>query len=435
MEKNENFFLKKKILIYGLGKTGVETFDFLKKKADVYVFDDAIIKTKNLFLKQKILNFKKLLRIKFDRIIISPGININKCKLSSVLKTNFLNVYSDLDIFYCFFKNKTFVITGTNGKSTTSKILHEVLLDQKYDSRLVGNIGNPILSEKKITNKTVFVIEASSYQLDYSKIFKTKCAIILNISPDHLERHTTLNNYIDAKFKLIKSQLADSIAFVKKNDQHIIEKIKNNTFKSKIVRVDTSNVFKILKNIKNKYFLSPGNQENLSFVLKISKLLKLNKKKLYKTLNKFKGLSYRQETIFKSKKLIIINDSKSTSFASSANLLKKLNNVYWMVGGIPKKGDKFPLFKKDCKDIKVYIFGKYFEIFNKKFQNKLIIKNHKDLKASLKNIFFDIKKEKNNLIKTIFFSPAGASFDSFKNFEERGLYFNQLVKKMINENK
>ena len=246
MEKNENFFLKKKILIYGLGKTGVETFNFLKKKADVYGFDDAIIKPKDLILKKKILNLKKLSKIKFDRIIISPGININNCKLSPILKKNFLNIYSDLDIFYCFFKNKSFAITGTNGKSTTSKILHEVLLDQKYDSRLVGNIGNPILSERKITNKTVFVIEVSSYQLDYSKIFKSKFAIILNISTDHLERHKTLNNYVNAKFKLIKSQSANSIAFVKKNDQQIIKKIESNNFKSKIVRVDTSNVLKIL---------------------------------------------------------------------------------------------------------------------------------------------------------------------------------------------
>ncbi len=435
MEKNENFFLKKKILIYGLGKTGVETFNFLKKKADVYGFDDAIIKPKDLILKKKILNLKKLSKIKFDRIIISPGININNCKLSPILKKNFLNIYSDLDIFYCFFKNKSFAITGTNGKSTTSKILHEVLLDQKYDSRLVGNIGNPILSERKITNKTVFVIEVSSYQLDYSKIFKSKFAIILNISTDHLERHKTLNNYVNAKFKLIKSQSANSIAFVKKNDQQIIKKIESNNFKSKIVRVDTSNVLKILKKIKNRYFLSIGNQENLSFVLKLSKFLKLNEKKLYKTLNKFKGLKYRQETIFKSKKLIIINDSKSTSFASSENLLKTLNNVYWIVGGIPKKGDKFTLFEKDCKNIKVYIFGKYFKIFNKSLKNKLIIKNYKDLKATLKDIFLDIKKEKNNLIKTIFFSPCGASFDSFKNFEERGLYFNQLIKKFINANK
>ena len=88
---------------------------------------------------------------KFDFIIISPGIDINKCKLSKFLKKNFKKIYSDLDIFYTFFKNDCITITGTNGKSTTCKLLHDILSKQKYDVRLVGNIGNPILSEK---NKT-----------------------------------------------------------------------------------------------------------------------------------------------------------------------------------------------------------------------------------------------------------------------------------------
>ena len=108
-----------------------------------------------------------------------------------------------LSILYSFYKNKSITITGTNGKSTTAKILHDILSDQNYDCRLIGNIGNPALSEKKITKKTIFVIEASSYQLEYSKLFKSKYAAILNISPDHLERHGTINNYILAKFKQI----------------------------------------------------------------------------------------------------------------------------------------------------------------------------------------------------------------------------------------
>ena len=111
-----------------------------------------------------------------------------------------------MDVFYSFYKNKSITITGTNGKSTTAKILYEVLSDQKYDCRLVGNIGNPVLSEKKITKKTIFVVEASSYQLDYSQLFTSKYSAILNISPDHIERHRNLKNYISAKFKLLNSQ-------------------------------------------------------------------------------------------------------------------------------------------------------------------------------------------------------------------------------------
>ena len=429
MKKAKNIFLGKKILIYGLGKSGISSYKFLKNKAKVFLFDDnPKIKVK---FKKKLISYRELLKAKFDRIIISPGIDILNCKLSKFLQKNFSNIYTDLDVFCSFYKNERITITGTNGKSTTAKILHDVLLDHKRDVRLIGNIGNPALSEKKITKKTIFVIEASSYQLDYSKIFNTKYAIILNISTDHIERHKSLSNYTNAKFKLLKNQTSDSIAYVKKNDVLINRKIKKSNFKQKIYKVDTLNIEKVTKQLNNKYFISDGNKENLSFILKIASKLKLNKKKLIKTLNKFKGLSYRQQIIFDCKYLTIINDSKSTSFASSENMLKNFNHIYWILGGIPKKGDKFKLSKKECKNFKAFIFGKYHKQFVSNLKNKMKVKKFKNLKETIKKVFLEIK---NNKIKKniIFFSPAGASFDSFKNFEDRGYYFNLLIKKFIN---
>ena len=431
MIKNKNIFLGKKILIYGLGKSGVSSYKFLKNKADLYLFDDN--EKKNIKLKSNLrLNtLKEISKINFDKIIISPGIDISKCKLSKTLKKNSSKIYTDLDIFYSFYKNKSITVTGTNGKSTTAQILYEVLEDQKYDVRLIGNIGNPALSEKKITKHTIFVIEASSYQLEYSQIFSSKYAAILNIAPDHIERHKNLKNYITAKFKLLVSQPNNATAFINKNDPLITKKIDNNNLKQKIIKIDSKKSNKIYNQIKNEYFLSSGNKENLSFVLKILKIFKLNNKILLKTLNKFKGLKYRQQIIFKNKNLTIINDSKSTSFASSENLLKNLNYVYWILGGIPKKSDQFKLSKKHCKNFKAYIFSKYHKEFKKNLKNKIIVKNLEDLKDILNEIFLDIKKKK--LEKNIIlFSPAGASFDNFKNFEDRGLYFNKLIKKFIN---
>jgi len=431
MIKNKNIFLGKKILIYGLGKSGVSSYKFLKNKADLYLFDDN--EKKNIKLKSNLRldTLKEISKINFDKIIISPGIDISKCKLSKILKKNSSKIHTDLDIFYSFYKNKSITVTGTNGKSTTAQILYEVLEDQKYDVRLIGNIGNPALSEKKITKHTIFVIEASSYQLEYSQIFSSKYAAILNIAPDHIERHKNLKNYITAKFKLLVSQPNNATAFINKNDPLITKKIDSNNLKQKIIKIDSKKSNKIYNQIKNEYFLSSGNKENLSFVLKILKIFKLNNKILLKTLNKFKGLKYRQQIIFKNKNLIIINDSKSTSFASSENLLKNLNYVYWILGGIPKKSDQFKLSKKHCKNFKDYIFSKHNKEFKKNLKNKIIVKNLKDLKDILNEIFLDIKKKK--LKKNIiFFSPAGASFDNFKNFEDRGLYFNKLIKKFIN---
>tara|TARA_B100000900_G_C20566464_1_gene711338 strand:+ start:564 stop:1847 length:1284 start_codon:yes stop_codon:yes gene_type:complete len=424
MKIGKNFFLNKKILIYGLGKSGVSSFKFLKKKADVYLFDD------NTKINLKTISYSQLIKTKFDRIIISPGIDILHCKLSKFLKENYSKIYTDLDIFFSFYKNQSVAITGTNGKSTTAKILYDILVDQKKDVRLIGNIGNPALSEKKISKKTFFVIEVSSYQLDYSKLFSSKYAVILNISPDHIERHKSLSNYINAKFKLLKSQKRQSFAFVKKNDDLISKRIKKSKFKQKIYRVDTRVISKISNQLKNNYFNSNGNMENLSFILKISSNLKLNKTKLINTLNNFKGLKYRQQTIFESKNLTIINDSKSTSFASSENILKNFNEIYWILGGIPKKGDKFKLSKNESKNFKAFIFGKYHKHFSKILKNKVSYKKFNNLNLAVKKVFSEIKKLKSKK-NVIFFSPAAASFDSFKNFEDRGKYFNQLIKKYV----
>ena len=423
-KKIENIFLKKKILIYGLGKSGISSFRFLRNKADIYLFDDL----KNTHPKQ--ISKLKLLKIKFDIIIISPGINIFNCKLSKFLKLNKKKIYTDLDVFFTFYKNKCITITGTNGKSTTAKILYEVLKDQKKDVRLIGNIGNPPLNEKKISKNTIFVIEASSYQLDYSQLFSSKYSIILNIKPDHLERHKTLQNYVDAKFKLLDSQSKSCLAFVKRDDVLISRKLKTKKFNCKIVKVNTKKNYNDLLEIKNKYFLTESNKENLSFIIELAKKLKLKNYLLQKTIKNFKGLKYRQQIIIQKKSLTIINDSKSTSFSSSVGILKKDSNILWLLGGIYKKGDKLELKKKDLSNVTAFIYGQNKNFFNKQLRSKVKFKNYKNLEDAVKNVF-SIIKTKRSIKYTILFSPCAASFDSFKNFEERGLYFNRLVKRFM----
>ena len=422
MLNNINIFYKKKILIYGLGKSGISAFKFLKKSNQITKYDDKIKS-----------DIKKITKIRFDLIIISPGIDIKKCSLSQFLKKNSKKIYTDLDVFYSHHKkNNKITITGTNGKSTTAKILYDVLKDQKVDVRLVGNIGNPILLEKKVTHKTVFVIEASSYQLEYSKLFKSNISLILNISPDHLERHQTIKRYVGAKFKLVKNQSKKDLAILNSENFYIKRELRSKNFLPKIIKIkkEIDNIF--LKKIDNQYFNTDGNRENLKFILEITKILKLKKNLLIKTLKKFKGLKYRQETIFKSKKLTIINDSKATTFSSSVSLLKSLTNVYWIIGGQPKKGDKLLLSKKDCKNFKAYIFGSNKNFFLNKIQKLMKYESFLDLKSLIKKLFIEIKADKKISHKTILFSPSAASFDNFKNFEERGKYFNQLIKKYMN---
>jgi UDP-N-acetylmuramoylalanine--D-glutamate ligase len=433
MSDSLNIFFKKKILIYGLGKSGLSAFKFLKNKSNVFLYDDFQSNFKNLSIKKNFINYPNILKSKFDQIILSPGIDFNNCKLSKYLKKNYNKIYSDLDVFYEFFKNDCITITGTNGKSTTCQLLYEVLSRQKFNVKLVGNIGNPILSVKDVKKKTIFVIEASSYQLEYSKIFKSKYAVILNLSPDHIERHKTISRYVKSKFKLLKNQFKGHVAFVKKGDPLINKELRLNKFKSKINRVNTKKIDKFFDKVDNNYFLTETNKENLSFIFEISQNLKLNKNILIETIQNFKGLKYRQQIIFKKNNLTIINDSKSTSFSSSVGLLKVNHNIYWLLGGIHKKGDKLNLSKKYFKRIKAFIYGKKTKFFTKELKGRISYENSHSLRDALKKIFTLIKKQKSTQ-RTIIFSPSAASFDSFKNFEDRGSYFNKLIKKYLHEN-
>ena len=419
-------FAKKKILIYGLGVSGNSCLKFLKKKNFVKIFDDnrSLKNRKNekFFLKKR-----DVINSKFDYIILSPGIDIKKCNLKSYLTKNCKRIITELDIFQkCYPKNTKITITGTNGKSTTCQMLYNILRIKKKDVRLVGNIGKPPLQEKKIKKNTIFIVEASSYQISYNKFFKADYAAILNLSVDHLERHGNLNKYANAKIKLITDQEKNKFSFIEKKNDIINKLILNKNIKSKIIKINYSKTDFFKKKINNDYLLDKNNLNNIHFVYKISKQLKISDEKIFKSLNLFKALKFRKEIIYNKFNLKIINDSKSTSFSSTSGLLSSYENIYWIVGGLSKKGDKFILEKKYYKNIFAYIIGFNKFYFINQFKNKIKFRYSKNLKNAILSIKNDLKKDRKK--KTILFSPAAASFDQFKNFEHRGRYFNLLIK-------
>ena len=333
-------FKKKKFLIYGFGLSGKSCFNFLNKNNYIDIYDDNTKLISKKF-KKYIISRKILNQSKYDYIIISPGININNCSINQFLKKNKSKIINELDVFYCnYLNNFKITITGTNGKSTTAKLLYDIMKKAKRDVRLVGNIGYPILNEKNIKTNTIFIIEASSYQIDYSKYFKTDYAIILNLSPDHLERHITFLNYAKVKFKLIKNQNKNGYAFINKNEQILINMIKKLKTQPKIFKVNINANKNIVNKIKNNYFKNYNNLSNLTFAIEVLNKLKIKIKTstILQVVNSFKGLKYRQEIISDKKDILIINDSKSTSFSSSINLLKSYRNIYWILGGTIKLG-------------------------------------------------------------------------------------------------
>jgi len=417
---------KKNFAIYGLGITGLSVLRFLKKEGikDINLWDDSAAKRNKLNINNKINNFAKSLKYS-DYIIVSPGIDINSSKIKRILLKNKKKIITDLDLFYLKNPDATsIVVTGTNGKSTTSKIIEYVLKKNKKKVNLGGNIGKPVLNFINLKN-SIFIIEASSFQLAYSKFVKPSYALILNVSKDHQDWHKSMSNYTNAKMKIFSLQKSNNYAFLK--ETKLIRLFKKKKFKSKLRVIKIGSYNKIKNKIKNTYLKSKVNEENMSFVYELSKILKINKELFIKNLKNFKGLPHRHEIFYKYKNIKFINDSKATSFQASKHSLESNKNIFWIVGGKPKQGDVFNIknFKKNI--IKTFIIGKNINFFKNQLKNKISFVVTKNLKKTIHLIFKEIKKKKLENIN-ILFSPASASFDQYKNFEERGNEFKQLTK-------
>jgi len=429
-------YQNKKIAIYGMGLTGFSVASKLKKlNTDVYCWDDKKrtrdkAKKKGFKINKFWLN-KKLIQ----NIVISPGIDIEKCKLKNYLRENLNKVITDLDIFFDINKDTPIIsITGTNGKSTTCKIIEKILKTAGFNVKTVGNIGSPILLSKKVKRKTILILEISSYQLEYSKLIRSKHAAILNISPDHLERHLNMSNYQKIKCRIFLAQKSSDYSYINETNKYFksIKRIfKAKGIKSKLITVNKSNVNFLLKKITNKYFKNKGNIENLAFAYKIAKKLNIKNKIIIRAINNYKGLEHRQEIVFSNKKIHCVNDSKATSFDASLQSLASYNRIYWIVGGLPKFKDNFDtkIIKKNI--VHAYIIGKQTGFFEKKIRGIIPYTISNNIKNAINNIYKDLKKHENKR-NTILFSPAAASFDQFKNFEERGFSFKSLIKRKLN---
>ena len=307
-------------LVYGLGISGKSVIKFFKKNKvkKFEIWDD---NQKNLIEKYKPKNLKQSLD-KVDYIVLSPGISLIHNKNLKKFKKK---IITDIDLFYLARnKFKSIVVTGTNGKSTTCKLIYHLLRENKYRCFLGGNIGNPILDIKYKKNSYV-IIEASSFQLSHSKFINPNFAFFLNLTNDHLDWHGNMNNYLNSKLKIFKLQSKKSYAIINKN---LKKKLIGKNFLSKIIIPKNINYQKIKPKIKNDYLTSNLNDENMSFIYTFSNLLKIKDKSFISSMKSFKGLPHRFEIFYKKKDITFINDSKATSFKATELALDSLENIY-----------------------------------------------------------------------------------------------------------
>ncbi len=436
----------KNIVILGAGITGISCIKFFISLG-IYpkLMDNNRFLNTNLIPKGIDFHlglFKKSWILTADLIIISPGISLHDNYLLLEAKKKGIEFINDIEIFCREVVNSLVIaVTGTNGKSTVVSLLYEVCKFNKMKVSLGGNIGTPVLSLLK-KYSDIYILELSSFQLEYINSLRTLCSVILNISMDHLDRYTNrLYDYVLSKWNIFKNSKyciinvddkftipynyyeKNIITFGISKSKYYIDFDKKNIFLSK-------NCVKII-NVKDIFLTGLFNYLNILVVIIISDILKISRNVILNVVSNFRGLSHRFNLVSKKNGVLWINDSKSTNINSTICALKNLpyiNGRIWLLLGGDGKLANFNVFLKPFlllyKNIYICCFGKSKNILYNLLPNK-----SKKFINLYKAIFYISNYVKSGDI--VLFSPACSSLDQFLNYKERGKKFEYLVKKII----
>ena len=408
----------KKIGILGLGISGSSALKSLEAGgSEVFVYDD---NDKSNHIKTNLMKWpwKEL-----DQIIVSPGISMEHPIIAKAKKLN-IQINNEIDIFAKSEpKAKVIGVTGTNGKSTTSTLLGHIIKFHGYKVQVGGNIGKAATSLEDPGIKGYIILELSSFQLETCSYLKLDGAVILNITPDHIEWHGNLKNYYNAKIKIS--------SLLKKNAPLVISSNDNLSKKASEKLNKSNNVLRLDDNDRKKTDLfkdSIHHKENIMGSIKLLSSLGMPENKSLLAINTFKGLPHRMEVISKKDKITFINDSKATNAEAVSKALGFFKNIFWIAGGLGKSnGIKGTLgHLKNVK--KCYLFGESKNDFFNELSPKLNCAIFETMEKALRAVFNETLKSEEEI--TVLFSPGASSFDQFKNFEDRGNKFKELTFKI-----
>ncbi len=424
--------------ILGLGLSGLAAAKvLLKAKANIFVFDDKKEKP-SIIKKSNWLNYNYWPWESIKTLVVSPGIPINNKEKHNAIKLaidNKVKIINDIDLFVeTYPKAKIIGITGTNGKSTTASLLFHILKFNKVKSVICGNFGIPVCSINDPGEHGVIILELSSYQLDGAKSLSLDIATIINITPDHLDYHESFDRYVSSKLKIINFLKTNGIFIYDKSNKLLNKIIDTNKYNSLKFSIAHAKEAKDFIN-DNNYLKGAHNVINTSIAISIAKELNINDNKIKLAIKGFKGLSHRMEPLYISNNFRIINDSKSTNGESTAAALKSLSNIFWIVGGKPKSDGIGHAKNFLDKVAEVFLIGnstKYFSKEISKFNENIPINECITIE---KATILAIKKSKMSKLKNyvILLSPSAASFDQFKDFEDRGNQFKKIIRQQIEQ--
>lgn len=444
--------MSERIVILGAGESGVGSAILAKKNgADVFVSDFGVIKDKykkvldNHGIAWEEKKHSRELILNAHEIIKSPGIP-EKVEIVQRAIENNIPVISEIEYAARFCNAYKICITGSNGKTTTTHLIYHLLKNAGLNVGMAGNVGQSWAWQVAENNYDYYVIELSSFQLDGMYDFKAEIAVLMNITPDHLDRYNSMQDYVNSKFRITQNQTAKDY-FIYCSDDEITQKeiekrhLAAQKIPFSIKEKFTQGAFIEENNIKINYLNNQFTMSIQNLALKgqhntynsmaagiSAQVLKIRKEVIRESLSNFQGVEHRLEFVLKVHGIEFINDSKATNVNSTWYALESVpDDIIWIVGGVDKGNDYSIIEDLVRKKVKAIIcLGVDNTKLHKAFGRMVsTIIDTQSASEAVKTAYYLAKKG-----DTVLLSPACASFDLFENYEDRGNKFKQAVREL-----
>jgi UDP-N-acetylmuramoylalanine--D-glutamate ligase len=422
-------FAGKHYAVYGLARSGLATAEaLLASGARVTAWDAKEEARAKAPASTEIADLDEADLSQFDSLVVTPGLPLNRHPIAQRAREAGVEIIGDIELFARarleLPPHKVVGITGTNGKSTTTALIHHILKSAGVPATMGGNIGLPILAQDPLTPNDkgvgVYVLELSSYQIDLTQSLDCDIAVLLNITPDHLDRYESFEAYAASKRRLFQMQAAEHCSLYggqspPGSGDLVWQEEWVAYFSDIAVRPDDQ--------VKWPALQGPHNLENAKAAMAVCIALELMPVSLmFKALCTYPGLPHRMERIREKDGVLLVNDSKATNPTATAPALAAFPSIRWILGGQAKTDNLDECAPHFAHVRSAYTIGEAGELFARLLSPHMPVTNCETLENALNHAAKDSQPG-----DTVLLSPACASFDQFKDFEQRGDRFRDLV--------
>jgi len=373
-------------------------------------------------------------------LVVSPGVPLNRWPLAARARASGVPVIGDIELFAQaragLPRSAVVGITGTNGKSTTAALLHHIVRASGREALLGGNIGAPVLGEAPLGEGGVYVLELSSFQIDLTFGLACELAVLLNITPDHLDRYDGMDGYAASKARLFAMQRGEQVAVIATDDEYtraIAARVGGRVTEVSATRVLARGVSVVsgTAHVDGAAFgaqsgwpalAGPANAQNAAAAIAAARALGLGADAILTGLETYPGLAHRMETVAVKRGVRFVNDSKATNPTSVAPALAAYEGVHWIAGGQAKTGELDAVLTHLGHVRAAYLIGEAAELFAQLLDGRVPVVRAGTLERAVTEAAAAARAG-----ETVLLSPACASFDQFANYEARGDAFRALV--------